>query len=188
MQMVTEGNQNYADKSIQKQVDKDAEHVMETSKKPIPDPPDKTFPDIITTPTENISNINPILPNPVTTNSSLQAKTGNNTIEIPAFSIAPTKQKNPKGHSELVPKHANTQLSKQNNNIEEETKEDIHGQDMDEEYTAQNFKHIARQDDLSPRVMDKVKLGRGRKKKQKENTSVLGNGVQTRRACSKSIV
>lgn len=93
MQMVTEGNQNYADKSIQKQVDKDAEHVMETSKKPIPDPPDKTFPDIITTPTENIPNINPILPNPVTTNSSLQAKTGTNTTEIPAFSIAPAKQK-----------------------------------------------------------------------------------------------
>lgn len=89
----------------------------------------------------------------------------------------------------MVPKHANTQLSKQNNNIEEETKEDIHGQDMDEEYTAQNFKHIARQDDLSPRVMDKVKsVGRGRKKQQKENTSVPGNGVQTRRAGCKAIV
>lgn len=63
----------------------------------------------------------------------------------------------------------NSLLTKENKSVEEENKEDTHGQDMDEESTAQNFKHIARQGDLSPRVMDKVKsAGRGKKRNTKK--------------------
>lgn len=45
----------------------------------------------------------------------------------------------------------------------------------------------ARQGDLSPRHIDKVKsVGRGRKKQQKENTSIYGIGVQMRRTITNS--
>lgn len=48
--------------------------------------------------------------------------------------------------------------------------------------------NIARQGDLSPRQIDKVKSAvKGRKKQQKELPSVPTTGVQTRRTLSKSI-
>lgn len=58
---------------------------------------------------------------------------------------------------------------------------------MDQESTVQNFFYVARQGDLSPRHMGKVKsAAKGRKKQQKDNTTVHTGGVQTRRTLTKS--
>lgn len=63
------------------------------------------------------------------------------------------------------------------------------GKDLDEESTAQNFMNVARQGDLSPRLIAKGKsTGKCRKKQQKDITNIQPTGVQTRRNISKSNV
>lgn len=67
----------------------------------------------------------------------------------------------------------------------------ILGKDLDEESSAQNFRNIARQGDLSPRHNNKGKSAtKGRNKNAKEsakNSSVLPlTKIQTRRALTKS--
>lgn len=69
----------------------------------------------------------------------------------------------------------------------EENQYEGRGKDFDEESTTQNFMNMARQGDLSPRHMDKVKsVGKGRKKQQKESSSIRNTGVETRRSITKS--
>lgn len=59
--------------------------------------------------------------------------------------------------------------------------------DLDEESTAQNCLNVAKQGDLSPRHIEKVKSAvKGRKKQVKEIFSSTTGGVQTRRTLNKS--
>ncbi|XP_070022141.1 uncharacterized protein [Nicotiana sylvestris] len=71
---------------------------------------------------------------------------------------------------------------------EVEDKDARAGQDLDEESTTQNFQNVARQGDLSPRIVEKAKsAAKERKKHQKENPTVPAGGVQTRRNLSLSL-
>lgn len=182
VQLVAEEIQNDGEQSMSKKVDGSAEPVN-------PKPPDKT----LHKPAIQDKNLNPCPALPDTTlapvNPNLQ--NNNNIIlsENHVTSVAPVNKEFPKGNCALAPKSVKTQMVKQNKNDEEENNVEKNGPDMDEESTTQNFMHIARQGDLSPRVIDKVKsAGRGKKKQQNENTKVPGSGVQTRRVVSKSIV
>lgn len=59
--------------------------------------------------------------------------------------------------------------------------------DYDDESIAQNFRNVARQGDLSPRHLEKVKsAAKGKKKAPKDTSSLPSNGVQTRRTLNKS--
>lgn len=61
------------------------------------------------------------------------------------------------------------------------------GNDFDEESITQNFRNVARQGNLSPRHMEKVKSAvKGRKKVAKDNSSLPSTRVQTRTTLTKS--
>lgn len=63
----------------------------------------------------------------------------------------------------------------------------VMGRDLDEETSAQNFLNVAKQADLSPRLIDKGRSTcRGKKKQPKETPSTIPARVQTRRTVSKS--
>lgn len=66
--------------------------------------------------------------------------------------------------SKIVKNQLATMEGNNNNNGDEESTE-VTGKYMDEEYTIQNFQNVARQGDLSPRLIDRGKTtGKGRKK------------------------
>lgn len=93
-----------------------------------------------------------------------------------------------KGDKCLTIKTAKNQMTVKDVQAEDEDSQMGKGKDLDAESTTQNFMHVTRQGNISPRPMDKGRsAGRGKKRQTKEAPSVQAPGVQTRRTISKSI-
>lgn len=87
----------------------------------------------------------------------------------------------------LIPKPIKNQMITQEHNDDEEQNQRAKGRNLDEKSTVQNFMHVARQDDISPRQMEKGKsAGKGKRKQANDTPSLQAPGVQTRRTVYKS--
>lgn len=96
-----------------------------------------------------------------------------------------TKQNN--GEQTVITIQKNTNIVAVEGAKEIEFNADHVGKVMDEESIAHNFLNIAKQGDLSPRHIEKVKsAAKGRKKQIKESSTSPTGGVQTRRTLTKS--
>lgn len=83
------------------------------------------------------------------------------------------------------PRKSNIVAALGDNDVDDQV--DRLGKDLDAKSTTQNFLNVAKQGDLSPRHIDKVKTtAKGRKKQPKDITDVPTGGVQTRRTLTKS--
>nr|XP_009587917.1 uncharacterized protein LOC104085557 [Nicotiana tomentosiformis] len=117
------------------------------------------------------------------TNPQVQAMTD---IIVPLNPVQ-LQNKNNDGEQAMTTTQENTGVVATEGAKKLEVLADHANKDLDEDSTPQNFLNVARQGDLSPRHIEKVKsVAKGRKKQIKKTSTVLTGGEQTRRTLTES--